>query len=101
MANAGEWAERVAQWRRSGLSAQEFAASRGFTTGTLRWWSSRLWREAQKAEGVRLARVVRVASPLVPHDGVVVELHGARVLVPTGVDLATLKTVFAALRSVS
>lgn len=101
MARAQIWAERVTEWRESGLSASEFAKGRDFRAGTLRWWSSRLRREARKSEGVQLARVVRAPSISTSPRGIVVEMSGARVLVPVGVDAATLKTVFAALGSLS
>jgi hypothetical protein len=37
-----KWAERVREWRASGLSAEEFAASRGFKASTLSWAASLL-----------------------------------------------------------
>lgn len=40
-----EWAERVRQWRRSGLTAGEFAGSIGMKPSTLRYWAWRLGRE--------------------------------------------------------
>jgi len=35
-----KWAERVREWRASGLPAEEFAASRGFKASTLCWMAS-------------------------------------------------------------
>lgn len=102
MASAAEWSKRVSAWRASGQSADEYAAGRGFAGATLRWWSSRLGRSTPglvaTSEVVRLARVVRsapVASPIV------VEVGGARVLVPLGADRATLAVVLAALGAAS
>jgi hypothetical protein len=43
------WRSRVAAWRASGKTAEEFSASQGFAVGTLRWWSSRLRREGTPA----------------------------------------------------
>lgn len=40
-----EWAERVGRWRRSGLTAKEFARSVGVNAGTLAYWACRLSRE--------------------------------------------------------
>jgi transposase len=41
----GEWAERVAGWRRSGLTAKQYASSIGVNAGTLTHWA---WRLGQK-----------------------------------------------------
>jgi hypothetical protein len=102
MADAQAWAKRVAAWRESGQSADAYAAGRGFAGATLRWWSSRLGR--REVEGppreVRLARVVRSPAPSAT-QGVIIEIAGARVLVPPGVDAATLTTVLAALGGAS
>ena len=40
-----QWGERVAGWRRSGLTAKQFAASIGVNAGTLSYWACRLGRE--------------------------------------------------------
>lgn len=84
------------------MSADAFAAGRGFAGATLRWWSSRLKSDpaTRPTTGeVRLAQVVRAPRPASP--GVIVELRGARVLVPPGVDEATLASVIAALGGAS
>jgi hypothetical protein len=88
------WQERVAAWRASGETAEQFARGRGFAATTLRWWSSRLGREA--APGfVRL--VPQAAVP--PAAGVViVEVGGARIQVAPGFDAGLLAQVVAALR---
>lgn len=102
MASARVWEKRVAAWRASGLSADVFAAGRGFAGATLRWWSSRLKSGADSPSArseVRLAHVVRAPRPA--PQGVIVELRGARVLVPPGVDDATLASVIAALGGAS
>src|SRR5690606_24907151 len=44
MASAAEWSRRVASWRRSGLSAEEFASGKDYRAKTLAWWSSELKR---------------------------------------------------------
>lgn len=102
MADAQTWAKRVAAWRESGQSADAYAEGRGFAGATLRWWSSRLGRHGTEAppREVRLARVVRSTAPSTP-QGVIIEIGGARVLVPPGVDAATLTTVLAALGGAS
>jgi tRNA threonylcarbamoyladenosine modification (KEOPS) complex Pcc1 subunit len=98
------WRSRVAAWRASGKTAEEFSASQGFAVGTLRWWSSRLGREGTPASvansDIRLAKVVRSIEPVVvgapgARGAVVIEMHDGRVrvLVEAGVDRATLSTV--------
>ena len=60
-----EWAERVAGWRRSGLTAKEFASSIGVNVGTLTQWAWRLNRERRVAGPARQrsrAAVVTSAS---------------------------------------
>lgn len=100
MASATEWGKRVAAWRASGQSSDAFAAGRGFAGATLRWWSSKLKREGSPP--VRLARVVVArAATTTAGQGLIVEMRGARVLVPPGVDRATLATVLAALGDAS
>lgn len=39
-----QWAGRVTAWQRSGLSAAEFAAQRGWDAAQLRWWRWKLER---------------------------------------------------------
>ncbi|MCB9615981.1 MAG: hypothetical protein H6722_26400 [Sandaracinus sp.] len=39
MADRTEWARRVSEWRRSGLTAAEFCRGRDFAVSTLRWYS--------------------------------------------------------------
>ena len=39
-----QWAERVRQWRQSGLTAREFAERAGLNVGTLSHWAWRLGR---------------------------------------------------------
>ena len=98
------WRSRVAAWRASGKTAEEYSASQGFAVGTLRWWSSRLGREgippSVATSDIRLAKVVRSSEPAVvvppPRRGaIIIEMHDARVrvLVEAGVDRATLSTV--------
>ena len=98
------WRSRVAAWRASGKTAEEFCVGQGFAVGTLRWWSSRLGREGTRTSvvtsDIRLAKVVRSPEPaggVAPgaRGAVIIELHDARVrvVVEAGVDRATLSTV--------
>ena len=98
------WRSHVAAWRASGETAEAFATAHGLTVGTLRWWSSRLQREARKPV-VRLARVVR-ATPKVDvpeaHEPgrMTIELLDlrVRVVVQGRIDQTTLGTVLVSLR---
>lgn len=38
--SASEWRELVAEWKASGQSSEEFAATRKVTEKTLRWWET-------------------------------------------------------------
>lgn len=98
------WRSRVAAWRASGKTAEEYSAGQGFAASTLHWWSSRLGREGTRpsvvTSGIRLAKVVRSTEPVVAaapkgRGAIIIELHNARlrVVVEAGVDRATLSTV--------
>jgi hypothetical protein len=98
------WRERVARWRASGQTADEFAATHGLAAGTLRWWSSRLRREdgrqtPQIAPIVRMAQVIRSPAPPVTRGSVVIDVLDmrARVTVEAGVERDTLDAVLGAL----
>ena len=45
--SAGEWAVEVADWRRSGERAGDYAATRGISAASLTWWSSQLAKKRQ------------------------------------------------------
>jgi transposase-like protein len=49
--SAAEWAEIVAAWKRSGLTAREYAQRHGLVAGTLLWWSSQGARRAAEPKG--------------------------------------------------
>lgn len=99
-----KWRRRVASWRASGQTADEFAAAHGLAASTLRWWASQLKHEVAPppppaAAVVRMARVVRAPAP--PRSGgtVVIDVLDlrARVTVEAGVERETLAAVFGAL----
>ena len=96
MATRETWAARVRDWKRSGLTAADYAERERLSAGTLRWWSSRLGR---------LGRLGRLAPARTPPPPVVevtlaqatvasplelVLASGARVVVPVGFDETTL-----------
>jgi transposase len=107
MADIAEWKKRVEEWRASGQSAGEYCKGKEFTAGTLYRWSSRLAEAAQGEEdgAIPLVRLVRGTKPKVqaPVEGawqsvaVLIEVHGARVLVPPGAQVETVGVVLEAL----
>ncbi len=104
MASLGEWAERVSAWRASGVSAEVFCRGREFAASTLRWYSSRLGKQPERrarSKGTALALTtmpLRRLPATVREESIVVELGGARIHVPNGVDAETLRLVLASLR---
>jgi transposase len=92
MSTESKWAARVAEWRRSGVTAAEYCAGRDFSPGGLRYWSSRL--KAQKAaKDARLARVVSSTDPTVADTAVVIEAGAVRIGVRCGFDPEVLRAV--------
>jgi hypothetical protein len=97
-----KWSERVREWKASGQTAKEFAASRDFKPSTLVYWASCLrtgasgsGRRKKLERAVPMTRVVRVAAP---SDGaIVVAVGAARVAVRAGFDPALLRQVVLAL----
>lgn len=95
MADAKAWAKRVAEWRASGRKAEEFAAGRGFTASTLRWWASRLGRR-----DAAFVRVERSAERPAARAGVIeLEVGAVRVVVREGFDRSLLIAVLGVLRA--
>ena len=115
MANAAEWTERVAAWRASGLTADQFCAGRDFACRTLLRWSSELGRTAvgptirfaravpvpvpvPKKPEIALARVIRTRAPVeIPGAAIVIVVDGARVEVGRGAAREVLLMVLDAL----
>jgi hypothetical protein len=95
MANRDEWANRVRQWRASGLTAGEFATREGINANTLKWWSSRL-RGAGEAKFIDVTALV--TPPQVPALEVVVR-GSVSLRVQPGFDAALLRAVVSALES--
>ncbi len=107
MPDTEAWSKRVAEWRASGLTAKEFCARHNLRLSGLRYWAYRV-RAAQKPSEASAVRLVPVtvkppdapppklqAEPSKPT--LTVELGAARIMVPAGVDRATLKVVLDAL----
>jgi hypothetical protein len=107
MAKAAEWTKRVAEWRASGLKAQEFCAGRGYSAKCLWRWSSKLGgtggRASTRKAAVRLMRVElqRAASTPSAASDMVVEMDGVRLTLHGQVDAQALRTVMTTLRTLS
>ncbi|MBA2684738.1 MAG: hypothetical protein H0U66_09630 [Gemmatimonadaceae bacterium] len=56
------WKKRVASWRASGETAEQFSEGRPWSPKTLRWYSSRFGRPAVPV--VRVAQLVRSSTPV-------------------------------------
>jgi transposase len=72
---AARWRQQVAAWRRSGMTAAQFARERELAESTLRWWAWRLKRDAK----VRRARRAGETMSLVPVRVVDVADHDVEV----------------------
>jgi transposase len=109
-----KWAERVREWRESGLTAEAFAEGKDYEGSSLRWADSQLKGEKtpgaprRRRTGERLPGTksspaprflpVRVGSSPVAEPDVVVEIGGARIRVGRGADLAFVGDVVRALQ---
>jgi hypothetical protein len=92
-----QWAERIAEQGRSGLSVKQFCKERGLTEYSFYAWRKRL----RKNEPVRFALVDRGAAGE-PAMAVGLELvlpTGERLRIGSGVKATTLRTVLEVLRA--
>jgi transposase len=103
MASRAQWERRVAQWKRSGLTAKVFAAQQGFNVHTFRGWSSSLQRPTARAVEPGFVRLVAVGSTSVqPAESATIDVvltSGRIVRVRAGFDAALLRDVVAALEA--
>ncbi len=106
MASRAQWERRVAQWKRSGLTAEVFAAQQGFNVHTFRGWSSALQRSTARAVEPVEAGFVRLVAidrpPVQPAEPVTVDVvltSGLVVRVRQGFDPSLLRDVVAALEA--
>ena len=58
----------MARWRRSGVTASEFARREGLGVGSLRWWSSALGRDTRASHGGSEA-IEPIEIEVAPRDG--------------------------------
>src|SRR5512142_1083389 len=102
-AGAETGAQRVAEWKASGLTSRKYCEGKPFTAGGLRHWAYRLGAgQSPEASPVRIAKVVRIPRAKAPAaaDGrarvapeLILEVGPARIEVRTGFDRATLAAV--------
>ena len=96
LAKDNQWAERIAEQERSGLSVKQFCKERGVSEYSFYTWRKRLARK----EPVRFALVDREAAGQEPATALEVVLRsGEPVRIGSGMDAATLRTVLEALRA--
>src|SRR6185312_13871765 len=97
-----EWAQRVAEWRSSGLTAAEFCASHDYSAKTLWYWSSKLGRASRHTTTTSSVRLVRVArqrvAPTPSASSISLEVAGAKLTLHGQVDEVALRTVVMTLR---
>jgi|SRR5579862_550986 len=92
------WAEQVRQWRRSGLTAREFAQRVGIKAGTLSHWAWRLGRPSGAAtrarptrDGGRGPRLVELVAGAIADHRFELDLgDGRRLRIPAQFDAASL-----------
>ena len=99
-----QWAERVAGWRRSGVTAKQFAASIGVNPGTLSYWACRLGREprgvstAPSSAGRAGAALVEVITGVARDERFELTLsNGRRLHVPASFDAPALERLLGVL----
>lgn len=84
------WRETVARWKRSGLSAKEFAAREGVSARTLSWWSSAMRRGTRAERGMPETAMtpIEIALPTrAATQHAEIAVAGAVVRVEIGADL--------------
>jgi transposase len=103
MASRAQWERRVAQWRRSGLTAEVFATQQGFNVHTFRGWCSALRRPTARAAEPGFVRLVAVDhAPARPVESGTIEVvltSGRVVRVRQGFDASLLRDIVTALEA--
>ncbi len=94
-----EWSRQIALWRKSGLTAREYAAKAGLNPGTLQFWKYTLGKEAKLSSARRADfPLIEVRSSAARDDRFEVELVGGhRVRVPGTFDSDALRRLIAVL----
>lgn len=106
--SAAQWKKLITAWRRSGLSAAQFAAEHGLRATTLQWWRWNLARSPSTPEPTptspRLVAVEMLPDGVTASDcpDVAWEIEGAGgvvLRVRTTIDAAALERVLLAMRA--
>jgi hypothetical protein len=107
---AAEWARRIEEQEKSGLSIRKFAEQQGLKPGSVSFWKWKLAREGRAARPAAVAplkfvELTAVAPPPTPphRGGAMFEIvlsSGRSIRVPVGFDASELARLIAALEEV-
>lgn len=107
-----QWAERVAGWRHSGLTAKQYAESIGVKTGTLSYWAYRGLADDSREKRRTADRARYKQSAAVHRESALVEIvtwptredrfelvlgDGRRLQIPAGFSVAALERLLSVL----
>ena len=84
------WAEHVARWRVSGLTAAEFARRHRLAEASLKWWKWKLGSKRPKAAPVSPLTFVEMTAPTRRESLELVLASGVEIRVPADFDEAAL-----------
>ncbi len=93
------WAQRVAAWKSSGLTASQFAARHRFDPRSLLHWSSALRRSPSQASAVRFAPLVASSPSPAAAPIEILLASGQAIRVRSGFDPALLRAIVEALEA--
>ena len=85
------WAERVARWKASGLSAEEFARRHKVSEASLKWWKWKLGSSSKK-EAMSPLTFVEMTAPM-RREALELVIGDVIVRVPSDFDDAALEIV--------
>ena len=94
-----KWAERVARWKASGLTAAQFQARTGIRAGSLRYWQWRLRKERhpQRARAFVEVAPAAIVAAVASESLEVVLSRGLRLRVPPRFDADAVRQLVDAL----
>ena|SRR5579859_5693521 len=93
------WAETVARWKSSGLTAEQFATGESLQVRTLRWWSSELQRDTVRTHGASGTEPIEIAVEAATVAGAIeIAVAGVVIRYRPGADVAHVASLVRALR---